>query len=41
MKSIYYSHLRLTVREVSKEELECTKFFGRWRRASQVFALPT
>jgi len=40
MMKQYYAHLRVTVRQVSIEELEVTKGYARWKKASQILELP-
>jgi len=39
-RKFYFSHLRVTVKQVPPEELARTRFFGRWREASKLLTLP-
>jgi len=40
MMKQYYCHLKVTVREVSVEELEITRNYSRWKKATKTLELP-
>lgn len=39
-RKFYFSHLHLTVKEVTPAAMARTRFFGRWREASKLMLMP-